>query len=661
MRRAFQCFLILIVLYAVFTGGDVEKYCPAGGMSSLAGQIVNGTMSCQMSAINIFMFFSVVGSVLICGRLFCSFLCPLGTVSEALSVAGKKAGLALNIGGIPDKLLRVIKYILLYWVLKETFNTSELFCKTFDPYFALASGFKHEVVPWAAAITLVTLVGGAIVGKLFWCKYVCFFGAMQNLFSTVFGVLAGLIYAGSVYFVGGPADFPAFFGIICAVGYFSEITVAQKWLPLIKVSRNPDTCTSCGLCDRACPYGIKVSSVEKVTHPDCYLCGDCVRKCPVNNTLTYKPFGADWLAPLLTVLLIVVGMAGAGYLGNDSAFATVRFVPDGLVVDGKTVALYEKAGVTNISCYGSSMSFIQRLQDKKGSNLAMNWKSGILGAETYASTKTFKVYYDPRLTNEAGIDSMIFRSGKLGIHGVCAIDNLKVPTISIWKAGIWELLDNWSIATLQKKLKLSPHIFAFETHFGEPVVADIYYDGKSITKDEIRALVENPDPVRFSEKKVVTFNFKVNGAGDSASNIPAGDFKKLFFPYVKQDVDKELIEATLDGGSDTGSVNVSEYFEIPLLGLDDPFIAWSMPQIAGHLKALDGVLQIRTGLNEQYQSVLKIWAIDGTVTGEALEKSLSESQLRYSKRGESQVVLNPFKVTGAVKVIDSVRYNQKEK
>ena len=38
---------------------------PAGGMSSLAGQIVNGTMSCQMSAINIFMFFAVIGSVFI--------------------------------------------------------------------------------------------------------------------------------------------------------------------------------------------------------------------------------------------------------------------------------------------------------------------------------------------------------------------------------------------------------------------------------------------------------------------------------------------------------------------------------------------------------------------------------------------------------------------
>lgn len=661
MRRTFQLLLILVILYAVLTGGDVEKYCPAGGMSSLAGQIVNGTMSCQMSAINIFMFFAVVGSVFIAGRLFCSFLCPLGSVSEALSVVGKKAGLAINLTGLADKLLRAIKYVLLFYVLKETFNTSELFCKTFDPYFALAGGFRHEVVPWAAIITFVTLIGGAIVGKLFWCKYVCFFGAMQNLLSTVFGALGGVIYLVSVYFVGGSANLPVFFGIICTIGYFSEVTVAQKWLPFIKVSRNTDTCTSCGLCDKACPYGIEVSKVERVTHPDCYLCGDCVKKCPVNDTLTYKPFGADWLAPLLTVLLVIAAMAGAGYFGKSSAFATVRFVPEGLVIDGKTVAVYEKTGVTNISCYGSSMSFIQRLQNKKNADKAMNWKKGILGAETYSSTKTFKVFYDPRLTNQAGIESMIFRSGKMGTHGVCSIDNLKVPSIAVWKIGVWELLDNWSIATFQRKLKLSPHVFAFETHFGEPVIADVFYDSNSITKDEIRALIENPDPVKFSEKKIVSYKFKVYGDGESVANVSSKDFKKRFFPYVRKDVDKDLLEATREGMSDSDGAGLSEYFEIPLSGLDDPFISRQMSKIAGHLKALGGVLQLRTGLNENYQSVLKLWAIEGTITNEALEASLSEPLLKYSKRGEINSVPNLYKVTGKVNVIDSVRYMQKEK
>ena len=204
-------------------------------------------------------------------------------------------------------------------------------------------------------------------------------------------------------------------------------------------------------------------------------------------------------------------------------------------------------------------------------------------------------------------------------------------------------------------------MFAFETHFGEPVLADIYYDSKSITKDEIRKLVENPEPVKFSETKILTYHFKVNGDGLSLNPLTTADFKKKFFPYVRRTVDKDLLKATQEGIADSDGDDLSTYLEIPLSGLDDPFVSWSMPKIAGHLKALDGLLQVRTGLNEKYQSVLKVWTIKGTVTSHDLLKSLSQPQLKYHKRDEIRVVPNPFKVTGAVRVIDSVRYRKKGK
>jgi len=693
MRRVFQVLLLLIIIYAIFTGGDIEKYCPAGGMSSVAGQIVNGRMSCQMSAVNIFMFFGVVGSMLLAGRLFCSFLCPLGTVSEALAVVGKKIGMAKNITGVLDKALRLIKYILLFWVLKETFNTSELFCKTFDPYFAIAGGFKHEVIPWAALLTIGTLVGGAIAGKLFWCKYVCFFGAAQNVFSTIFGAVAGGIYIGSVSLVGGSVNFPVLFFIICLIGWLAEVFAGQAWLPLVKVSRNSDSCTSCKLCDKVCPYGIEVSASDKVTHPDCHLCGECVDKCPVNDTLTYKPFGGSWLAPALTVILILVALTGAGYFGTDSSFATVRFVPPGLVVDGKTVCLYERDNVPNIHCFGSSMSFIQRLGKGKNKDGTIKWKKGVLGAETYSSTKTFKVFYNPALTSEAGIDSMIFRSGKLCASGVCAIDSSKVPVISVWKIGVWELLDDWSIATLRKKIAASSNIYAFESHFGEPVVADIYYNSSAITKEQIKEFIEDPKPVKFGKDKIVNYKFRVNhdfslanskSTGvkfiDGNGSLNVGVFKTRFFPYYKKAVDKVMlkeIKNILESSASSDSAASSEssetsialkakgkespvtYFEVALSGLDDPLIGWSIYKIVGQLKTIDGLLEVRTGLNDKFESALKVMTIKGTVTKEILKEKLSAPFFKFIRSGKMKEYKNEYKVTGNVEIIDSTSYQKK--
>lgn len=46
---------------------------------------------------------------------------------------------------IADKLLRVVKYVLLFTILYFTLSSSELFCKKLDPFYAVA-GFKGEIV-----------------------------------------------------------------------------------------------------------------------------------------------------------------------------------------------------------------------------------------------------------------------------------------------------------------------------------------------------------------------------------------------------------------------------------------------------------------------------------------------------------------------------------
>lgn len=54
-----------------------------------------------------------------------------------------KININITTGSIADKILRAVKYILLFWIFYMTISSSELFCKNFDPYYAIATGFKR--------------------------------------------------------------------------------------------------------------------------------------------------------------------------------------------------------------------------------------------------------------------------------------------------------------------------------------------------------------------------------------------------------------------------------------------------------------------------------------------------------------------------------------
>lgn len=54
-------------------------------------------------------------------------------------------------------------------------------------------------------------------------------------------------------------------------------------LPQLRLMITRESCTSCGLCSKACPMGIDVQAgVENGNpeHPECMLCGECAAKCP---------------------------------------------------------------------------------------------------------------------------------------------------------------------------------------------------------------------------------------------------------------------------------------------------------------------------------------------------------------------------------------------
>jgi ferredoxin len=95
------------------------------------------------------------------------------------------------------------------------------------------------VGPVFITVMVVSLVGGLVIDR-FWCRYLCPYGALVQLFARF-----------------------------------------SPW----RVRREPDACTDCGKCDRACPALLKVSTSLAVTSSRCIGCGECVKACPERRAL----------------------------------------------------------------------------------------------------------------------------------------------------------------------------------------------------------------------------------------------------------------------------------------------------------------------------------------------------------------------------------------
>ena len=77
--------LLVIGLFNKAFTTDFEAYCPFGGILSLGSKLWMGTMSCAMSENQLFMGIMLIVGVILFGKLFCGYLCPIGTVTEWLN------------------------------------------------------------------------------------------------------------------------------------------------------------------------------------------------------------------------------------------------------------------------------------------------------------------------------------------------------------------------------------------------------------------------------------------------------------------------------------------------------------------------------------------------------------------------------------------------
>ncbi len=373
---------------------DFEAYCPFGGLQAAGSYITRGSLSCSMTSMQIMLGIVLFAGVILLSKLFCGYICPLGTLSEWIGKLGDKFRLRIAISELADSSLRSLKYILLFITFYFTLTSSELFCKKFDPYYAVASGFNTDVVPLYAIFAIGVLIIGSLFFRFFWCRYLCPFGALSNIFKYAWWLfaIAGLFMILSLIGIRISFIYPLL-AIICS-GYILEIVRMNRVKPsLVHITRNIVDCTNCNKCSGSCPQGIDVAGTDKVTHIDCNLCGDCLYACPRKNTLQINKRNMKWLPATALAILIVVGLT----LGSLFEFPTID-VKWGAEEQIASATVFTREGLKNIKCFGSSTSFANQLRKF----------DGIYGVSTYVSSHTVKILYDNTQYNDTTIQKLLF-------------------------------------------------------------------------------------------------------------------------------------------------------------------------------------------------------------------------------------------------------------
>ena len=223
----------------------VEGWLPIEGLMQLKYFLVTGTVP-QVHAAGFFLFSSFLVISFVFRKAFCSWLCPVGTVSEYLWKLGRATfGRSFQLPRWADIPLRALKYVVLgffgYAVIVMSAASIAEFLNS--PYALIVDvrmlNFFRDLGRTAAWVILALVISSIFV-KNFWCRYLCPYGGFLGLVSL---------------------------------------------LSPMRITRNASTCIDCAKCAKACPSALPVDQLLQIRSAECTGCFECVAICPAKDTL----------------------------------------------------------------------------------------------------------------------------------------------------------------------------------------------------------------------------------------------------------------------------------------------------------------------------------------------------------------------------------------
>jgi polyferredoxin len=223
----------------------VEGWLPIAGLMNLKYWLLSGQVP-KVHPAAMFLLIAFLSMAFLFRKAFCSWLCPVGTLSEFLWRAGQK--LFQRNFPVPrwlDLPLRGLKYLLLGFFVWAISTMSVEGIRDFmqSPYGLIAdvkmlNFFRH--IGETGLIVLGVFAAASVFVPNFWCRFLCPYGALLGLTS---------------------------------------------WMSPAKIRRDPEACIDCAKCAKACPSSLPVDKLVSIKSVECTGCLECVAVCPAQAAL----------------------------------------------------------------------------------------------------------------------------------------------------------------------------------------------------------------------------------------------------------------------------------------------------------------------------------------------------------------------------------------
>jgi polyferredoxin len=269
----------------------VEAFLPIAALMATKRLFLTGLWD-GIHPAGLTLFLAAIATALLARKAFCSWVCPVGTLSRGLEWLGRRTLWRRGWPAVPRGLdlgLASLKYLLaaffLRTVLTMPLDALEGFMRA--PYNVAADAkmlllFRDLSVTGAVVLGLLALL--SVVVKHFWCRYLCPYGALLG---------------------------------------------AASFLSPLSIRRDPAACNDCRACTRACPVEIPVHARLRVLTPECTGCMSCVAACTSRDCLGVTREGRRGWSPWLVPAVALSVMLGFWAVARLTGFWESDVTPEG--------------------------------------------------------------------------------------------------------------------------------------------------------------------------------------------------------------------------------------------------------------------------------------------------------------------------------------------
>ncbi len=223
----------------------VEGWLPIASLMNLKVFLATGQAP-RLHPAGMFLLLAFLAMSWLFRKSFCSWVCPIGTLSEYLWRLGKNTfGRNFHLPRWLDLPLRSAKYLLVGFFLFAVGAMSVPAIRSFlEGPFGLMEDVQmlnfFRFLSVSAALILGILIGASLFIQNFWCRYFCPYGALMGLVSL---------------------------------------------LSPLRIRRDAQLCIDCAKCAKACPSLLPVDRLVTVRSSECLGCMECVAACPAEGAL----------------------------------------------------------------------------------------------------------------------------------------------------------------------------------------------------------------------------------------------------------------------------------------------------------------------------------------------------------------------------------------